>query len=61
MEKVSAMLKRAVGGTTSFEVVITQEIEVSAILNGGAQKKLPLFQGGGGGRKKFLTCDFPIL
>ena len=44
-EKVLAMLK---GGTKSFEVVLTRELEVLAIVMGG-------------GRKKFWTDDFPIL
>ena len=35
MEKVLAMLK---GGTTSFAVVITRELEVLSILEGGANK-----------------------
>ena len=34
-EKVLAMLK---GGTKSFEVVLTQELEVLAIVMGGEQK-----------------------
>ena len=34
-EKVLAMLQ---GGTTSFGVVLTQELEVLAILMGGGQK-----------------------
>ena len=58
------------GSTTSFEVV---EIEVLAIVmggrnkfppfkEGGAQTVLPCLDwGGGGGRKNFQTCNFPIL
>ena len=60
------------GGTTSFEVVLTRELEVLAILKGGAKSFHPLKGGGGGrkkfysvlrggGRKKFHTRDFPIL
>ena len=48
-EKISAMLK---GGTTSFEVVLTRELEVLAILKGGAKSFHPL-KGGGGGAKSF--------
>ena len=61
------------GGTQSFEVVLTQELEVLAILmevGGGGHQKFPSFKRGarkivvclegGGGRKKFWTCDFPI-
>ena len=59
-EKVSAMLK---GGTTSFGVVLTRELEVLAIVRrggGGAQKGVggykkfhPVFGVGGGGAKRF--------
>ena len=60
------------GDTKSFEVVLTRELEVLAIvmgegggfhpLKGGVQKVLPcLERGRGGGRKKFQTRDFPIL
>ena len=58
-------------GTTSFEVVLTRELEVLAIvMGGGVRKKCPPFKRGGGhkvlpclrgGRTKFRTCDFPIL
>ena len=43
-EKVLAMLKG--GGTNNFEVVLTQELEVSAIVM-GACKKFPTFKKGG--------------
>ena len=44
-EKVLAMLK---GGTQSFEVVFTQELEVLAIVMGeGGHKRFPLLRGGG--------------
>ena len=46
-----------VGGITSFGVVSTRYLEV---LDWGARKVLPCL-GGGGGRKKFRTRDFPIL
>ena len=36
-EQVLAMLKGGWGGTTSFEVVLTQEFEVLAIVMGRAQ------------------------
>ena len=45
-KKVLAMLK---GGTTSFEVVLTQDLEVLAILNGGAKSVHSIKRG----RKKF--------
>ena len=56
------------GGTTSFEVVLTQELEVLAIVIGGTQsfqgggalKVLPCLEGGGA-RKMFWTRNFPIL
>ena len=62
-------------GTESLTVVLTQEYEVLAILNGvhkklssfkrGVQKVLPCFKcvcvGGGGGCKTFWAGDFPIL
>ena len=46
------------GGTTSFEVVLTRELEVLAIVIGGC-KKFPFhpLKGGGGGRNKF----YPVL
>ena len=57
-EKVLAMLK---GGAKSVEV-LSQELEVLARLMGVGQKVLPCLEWwGGGGRKKFRTCDFPIL
>ena len=46
MEKVLAMLKGGGGGTTSFEIVLTQELEVLAILLGGAKSFHPLKGGG---------------
>ena len=42
-------------GTKSFEVVLTQELEVLAIVMGGGRKKFPPSKGGG--RKKF----YPVL
>ena len=69
-KKVSAMLNGGGGGgTKSFEVVSTQELEILAIVMGGAKGFHPL-KGGGGrnkfypvlkGCKKFRTRDFPIL
>ena len=63
------MLK--VGGTTCFEVVLTRELEVLAILMEGRKKFPPFKRGGGrencypvsrgGGREKFWTINFPIL
>ena len=68
LEKVYAMLK---GCAKSFEVVLMQELEVIAILKEGTENVNPLKGGGrkrfypvlrtGRGRKKFRTCDFPIL
>ena len=60
------------GGTTRFEVVLTLELEVLAILKGDANSFHPLKgEGGGmarkvlpsleGGGKKFQSQDFPIL
>ena len=61
------------GGTNSFEVVLTQELEVFSHRHSdrGGLKKFPPFKRGdtqtvvpclgGGGHKKFRTCDFPIL
>ena len=63
------------GGVKGFGVVLTQELEVLAILNegGGGGRFHPLKLGGGGGgeheqfnrswgrRNMFLTCNFPIL
>ena len=43
-------------GTKSFEVVLTRELEVLAIVMGGTISFHPL-QGGGGGRKRF----YPVL
>ena len=51
-EKVLAMLK---GGTTSFEVVLTHELEVLAILK-GVQKASSLYKEGRGGK-----IDLPVL
>ena len=57
-----------IGGAKQFEVVLTPELEVLVILKG--DPKIPLFKRetsltpswvGGGGGKKFQTCDFPIL
>ena len=73
MEKVLAMLKGGGGGDTeSFEVVLTWELEVLAILKKGAKcfHLLKRGRGGGGGggypvlrggNKKFQTHHFPIL
>ena len=44
------------GGTTSLGVVLTRELEVLAILNGGHKKCTP-FQGGGGEDAKSLTLS----
>ena len=58
------------GGIKSFEVVLTRELEVLAIVLGGAKMFPPFKRGGGrkhfypvlkGGRKKFQTQHFPIL
>ena len=67
-EQVLAMLK---GGTTSFEIVLTQKPKVLAIdIVMGVRKTFRPLKGGTGklspcleerGRKKFCTCDFPIL
>ena len=71
-QKVLAMLK---GATKSFEVVLTQKLEVLAIVMGGSIKSFqplkggrgrtklyPLLKvGGWGGRKQFQTRNFPIL
>ena len=47
-------------GTTCFEVVLTLELKVLAILKGWGRKTCyPVL--GGGGQKMFWTCDFPIL
>ena len=54
-EKVG-MLK---GGTQSFEVVLTRELEVLAIVMGGTTSIHPLK--GEGVRKRFGTRNFPIL
>ena len=35
------------GGTKSFEVVLTRELEVLAIVMGGGRKKFPPFKRGG--------------
>ena len=47
------MLKGGGGGHKSFEVVLTWELELLAILM-GEHKKFPSFKGGG--RKKVLPC-----
>ena len=58
------------GGTKGFEVVLTREFEVLAILMGGGHLKFPPFKRGtrnvlpcleGGGRKQFWPHDFPII
>ena len=57
-EKVLAMLKAGRGGgtvKTSFGVVLTWELEVLAILKGGAKGFRPLKGGGGGGSELRLT------
>ena len=59
-------------GHKKFGVVLTQELEVLAILMGGRKRFPPFKRGGGGtksftlsqggvGRKKFWSRDFPIL
>ena len=49
------------GGRKSCEVVLTWEFEIlSLVMRGGAQKVLPCLEEGGG-RKKFLIHNFPIL
>ena len=70
-ENVLAMLKaEETGGTKSFKVVLTQELEVLAIvMGGGGAKSFHPLKGGGTkslpclerGRKMFWTRDFPIL
>ena len=59
-ENVLAMLK---GGTKSFEVGLTRELEVWAIVMGGGAQKVFIIEGGGA--QKVLPCfpnsDFPIL
>ena len=64
-----AMLK----GGTSFEIVLTQEPEVLAVLMGGGCNKFPPFRRGGGaksftlslrgggGGQKFWTSEIPIF
>ena len=49
VEQVLGMLKRGGGGTTSFEVVLTWELEVLAIVMGGTKSFHPW------GRKKFYS------
>ena len=49
-EKVLAILK---GRQTKFNVSLTQELEVIAILKGGGGAKVSSLQKGGGGGKKF--------
>ena len=56
-----AMIK---GDTQSFEVVLTQELEVLAIvMGGGAQQVVPCLEGGGGaesfGPTIFPFCSHP--
>ena len=54
------------GGTPNFEVVLTRELEVLAIVMGG-RKMFPPFKRGRGVAHKVLPClegggrDFPIL
>ena len=62
-------------GTNSFWVVLTQELEVLAILKrvgggaakgihslkGGSESLTSPMRGGGGGGHKFWTGNFPIL
>ena len=56
-KKVLAML---IGDTNSFEVVFM--LVVLVILKGGVKQKVaPCLEGGGGGHKKFRTCNFPNL
>ena len=66
-EKVLVMLKGGGGAQKSFEVVLTWELEVLAILMGGTYS-FHLLKGGhekfypvSRGRTKFWTRDFPIL
>ena len=65
------------GSTTSFEVILTRELEFLAILKkaqtvsilsgggggaGGGGTKIPCLRGGGGGGgKQFQSRDLPIL
>ena len=62
------------GSTKNVGLVLTQKLEVLAILKGGGQNvhplkeegggahnDLPCLERGGGGCKQFLTRDFPIL
>ena len=68
-KQVLAMLKGG-GGTKSFEVFLTQELEVLAIvrggtksfhpLKGGTQKVLPCLEGGGVAKSSGPTI-FPIF
>ena len=63
VEKVVVMPK---GGTASFEVVLTWELEVLAILTGGTKSVHPLKGGGGGslegvGGKQFRARIFFIV
>ena len=71
-DKVLAMMKDGGGGTTSFEVVLTQKLEVKACSEGGANSSQPLKKGGGykklycleqrgGGHNKFWNLSSPIL
>ena len=55
------------GGTKSFGVVFIRQLEVLAILKGGAQKDSTLLKGGGslscidgGGAKSFGAAIFPF-
>ena len=69
-----AFCSHANGGTTSFWVVLTRELQVLDILKGwGAKKKAstlykwghkkiyPVLRRGGGGHKQIWTRNFPIL
>ena len=40
------------GGTKSYGVVLTRELEVLAIEMGGGRKEFPPFKRGGGGKRK---------
>ena len=56
---VLAMLKGGGGGgTTSFEVVLTRELEVLTIVMGGCKKFYPVLRGGGA--KSFRPAIFPF-
>ena len=53
---VLAILK---GGTTSFGVFLTQELEVLAILKGGVIKGFHPLEGGGGQNVSHWFCSPP--